>query len=398
MVEDVAFSPDGKTLAMASREGSVQLWDVATGKHLETLKGHSGAVSAVVFSPDGRTLASGSHDHTVRLWNIETRRQLMQLDPGNIELGFVQTLAFSPDGERLLAGGSGTAFWATAPTVWNDPDRAALQLRLLLHSNADFPSRIRMLSENLRLHEALAKLDAKEQHVQAALAATQANWHASRKAWPQAVAAFDRLTAVDTAGPDAWLRTPGLLRLATALLQENRPAVAAIMLQGGAKRRTQDGLPAIVERLKDEGGRTKDEGGPLKAEGKPKDQVAKASPENLAHPSSFILSPATIWQPESSCIPFGQPSTNVSLQRHEMPACSNCVPSLPGSGPTRRPRRPTLPRRSKRFPGVSPGLPLPTSSGFTAAVATRMSPCKSGRRRSMITLAPLPTAQPTMSC
>ena len=60
MVEDVAFSPDGKTLAMASREGTVQLWDVATGKLLETLKGHSSAVRAVVFSPDGRTLASGS--------------------------------------------------------------------------------------------------------------------------------------------------------------------------------------------------------------------------------------------------------------------------------------------------------------------------------------------------
>ena len=42
-----------------------------------------------------------------------------------------------------------------------------------------------MLSENLRLHEALAKLDAKDMRVQAALAATQANWHASRKAWPR---------------------------------------------------------------------------------------------------------------------------------------------------------------------------------------------------------------------
>ena len=75
----------------------------------------------------------------------------------------MQSLAFSPDGKQLLAGGSGsTAFWSAAPIVWNDPDRAAEKLRLLLQSNADFQSRIRMLSENLRLHEALAKLDAND--------------------------------------------------------------------------------------------------------------------------------------------------------------------------------------------------------------------------------------------
>ncbi len=43
-----------------------------------------------------------------------------------------------------------------------------------------------MLSENLRLHEALAKLDAKDVRVSAALAALEANWHASRQAWPEA--------------------------------------------------------------------------------------------------------------------------------------------------------------------------------------------------------------------
>ncbi len=249
MVDDVAFSPDGKILALASRGGNVQLWDVASGKLLQALKGHSNAVQAVAFSPDGRTLASGGSDQTVRLWNVATRRELMQLGQGGIELGNVTTLAFSPDGERLLTGGehSTPAFWSAAPIVWNDPGRAALKLRLLLNSNADFPSRIRMLSENLRLHEALAKLDAKDRRVQAALAATQANWHASRHEWALAVRAFDRLAAADPSSPpDAWLRTPGLLRLATALAHQNRPAVAAKLLQGGAKRRSQDGLPTAA--------------------------------------------------------------------------------------------------------------------------------------------------------
>ena len=102
-----------------------------------------------------------------------------------------------------------------------------------------------MLSENLRLHEALEKLDANDVRVQAALAATQANWHASRQAWPEAVLAFDRLMAADPTNPEAWLRTPGLLRLATALVHQDRPADAAMLLREGAKRRTQDGLPAV---------------------------------------------------------------------------------------------------------------------------------------------------------
>jgi WD40 repeat protein/tetratricopeptide (TPR) repeat protein len=243
MFEDVAFSPDGKTLALASRGGSVQLWDVATGKILQTLKGHSNAVQAVVFSPDGRTLASGSSDETVRLWNVETRRELMQLDRGGVELGQVHSLAFSPDGQHLLVGGNGAAFWSTTPVVWNDPDRAAEKLGRLLNSNADFRSRIRMFSENLGLHEALAKLDAKDRRVKPALAAAQANWHASRKAWPEAVAAFDRLAAADPASPGEWLRTPGLLRLATALVHRDRPGDAAALLAGGARRRTADGIP-----------------------------------------------------------------------------------------------------------------------------------------------------------
>ena len=86
-----------------------------------------------------------------------------------------------------------------------------------MQSNALFQSRIRMLSENLRLHEALAKLDAKDGRVRAALAAAQANWHASRHSWPEAAGAVDRLRAAEPTAPEAWLRTPGLLRLATAL-------------------------------------------------------------------------------------------------------------------------------------------------------------------------------------
>src|SRR5262249_41282385 len=160
----------------------------------------------------------------------ETRQELMQLDPGGVALGTVNSLAFSPDGKQLLAGGDRPALWCAAPPVWNDPDRAAETMRLLLQSSADFRSRIRMLSKNLRLHEAFENLGRHAVRVQAALAATQANRHAARGAWPEAVAAIDRLRAIQPIEPEAWLRTPGLLRLATALLHQDRPADAARLL------------------------------------------------------------------------------------------------------------------------------------------------------------------------
>ena len=81
--EAVAFSPDGKTIASESQEGSspfgpviIKLWDVTTGRELRRLAGHQNRVSSLVFSADGKWLASGSWDRTVKLWDVNSGDQI----------------------------------------------------------------------------------------------------------------------------------------------------------------------------------------------------------------------------------------------------------------------------------------------------------------------------------
>jgi WD40 repeat protein len=104
-VFSVAFSPNGKTLASRSLDGTVRLWNVGTHRQIGILlAGHTGPVNSVAFSPNGKTLASGSLDGTVRLWNVGTHRQIGILLAGHT--GPVNSVAFSPDGKTLAVGGS----------------------------------------------------------------------------------------------------------------------------------------------------------------------------------------------------------------------------------------------------------------------------------------------------
>ena len=101
LVHAVAFSPDGKLLAVALVGTEVAIWEVATRKRVRRLGGHKNYVRDVVFSRDGKTLASSDGEGTIRLWN--TRKWTVDKTLANPPRVFVRNFDLSQDGKWLAA-------------------------------------------------------------------------------------------------------------------------------------------------------------------------------------------------------------------------------------------------------------------------------------------------------
>ncbi|MDA2935571.1 WD40 repeat domain-containing protein [Acidobacteria bacterium AH-259-D05] len=109
-VDSVAFSPDGCLILCGCRDGTVHLWNVGSGLKIHYFKGHAWDVTRVSFSPNGNLIASVGFEEeggrlvygrrTVRLWDVRDMEEIGCLDIDNPTYDFT----FSPDSRRILAG------------------------------------------------------------------------------------------------------------------------------------------------------------------------------------------------------------------------------------------------------------------------------------------------------
>lgn len=109
-IDDLNFSPDGRYLASASRDGGVRLWNTTTWESTGDITSHPQGALCVAFTPDSKTVVTGGRDGYIRIWDIENQKLARELEPPPQEIACV---VVSPDG-RFLAAGVGGSIW-----LWN---------------------------------------------------------------------------------------------------------------------------------------------------------------------------------------------------------------------------------------------------------------------------------------
>jgi WD40 repeat protein len=100
-VTGLALLPDGQHAVSSSLDGSLRVWDLASGQTTQAIQAHPDGISAIVATPDGRQVTTASWDGWVRTWDLSSGEEVMRIKAHTESIG---ALAISPDGQRIVTG------------------------------------------------------------------------------------------------------------------------------------------------------------------------------------------------------------------------------------------------------------------------------------------------------
>ena len=107
IIKDAVLSCDGFHVVTMGT-GAAILWDVPTGRHIQSFTGHTGSCSCLALAPSSSFLLTGAHDGTARLWETFTGRQIGEF-PGHVD--WVGTVAFCPGEQRVITADARGNAW-----------------------------------------------------------------------------------------------------------------------------------------------------------------------------------------------------------------------------------------------------------------------------------------------